>query len=62
MESEKSLTLYMWRVVGFVYAESHWHFCNLTDMCWKPLVCFGLCVGIVPKAYQWFPHATDTVS
>jgi hypothetical protein len=52
MESEKSSTLYMWGAVGFVYAKSHWLFCNLTNMCWKPLTCFGLYVGMVPEVYQ----------
>jgi hypothetical protein len=47
-----SLTLYMWRVVSFLYVVSCWHFCNLTNMHQKPSACFGLCVGIVPKAYQ----------
>jgi hypothetical protein len=37
---------------GFLYAESHQHFCNLTNMCWKPSACFGLHVGIVPKEYH----------
>jgi hypothetical protein len=59
MESRKSLTLYMQWVVDFVCMESHWLFHNLTNMCWKPLACFGLCVGMVPKAYYcvkgWFP-------
>jgi hypothetical protein len=56
----ESSTLYMWRVVGFVYVESHRllyagshrHFCNLTDMRRKPSACFGLRVGMVPKSYQ----------
>jgi hypothetical protein len=65
MESRKSLTLYMQRVVVFVYAKSHQLFCNLTEMhrkpsaCFKmrqkPLACFGLCMGMVPKAYQRSP-------
>jgi hypothetical protein len=38
--------------VGFVYARSHRLFCNLTDMCRKPSACFGLCMGMVPKAYH----------
>jgi hypothetical protein len=51
MESEKLLSLYMQRVVGFVYVKSRRLFCNLTDMCQKPLACFSLCVDMVPKAY-----------
>jgi hypothetical protein len=45
----------MQRVVGFVYAKSHRLFCNLTNMRQKPLACFGLHVGMVPKAYQHVP-------
>jgi hypothetical protein len=47
-----SSTLYVQRVVGFLYVESRWHFYNLTDMRRKPLACFGLCVAMVPKAYH----------
>jgi hypothetical protein len=50
----------MWGVVGFVYVKSHRHFCNLTDMCRKPLACFSLCMGIVSKAYQWSWRAIST--
>jgi hypothetical protein len=50
----------MWRVVGFVYAKSHWLSCNLTDMCWKPLACFGLHMGMVPKAYHQNSVKGDT--
>jgi hypothetical protein len=35
MESEKSTSLYVWRVVVFLYAGSRRHSCNLTDMRWK---------------------------
>jgi hypothetical protein len=38
--------------LGFLHAGSRQHFCNLTDMHRKPLACFGLHVGIVPKAYH----------
>jgi hypothetical protein len=59
MESEKSLCLYMQRVVSFVYAMSCRLFSNLTDMLQKPLACFGLCMGMVPKAYQrWYNLGT----
>jgi hypothetical protein len=47
-----STSLYVQRVIGFLYAESRQHFYNLTDMHWKPSACFGLHVGMVPKAYQ----------
>jgi hypothetical protein len=53
MESEKSMSLYVRRVIGFLYAESHWYFYNLTNMHQKPSACFSLCVGMVPKVYQW---------
>jgi hypothetical protein len=52
MESRKSLTLYMQRVVILLCVESCRHFCNVTDMRRKPLACFGLCVGMVPKVYH----------
>jgi hypothetical protein len=47
-----TLYMYMWRVVSFLYAGSRWLLHNLTDMRRKPSACIGLCVGIVPKAYQ----------
>jgi hypothetical protein len=46
------MSLYVQRVITFLYAESRRHFYNLTDMCWKPSACFGLRVGMVPNAYQ----------
>jgi hypothetical protein len=46
------MNLYLWRVVGFLYVGSCRHTCNLTDMRQKALACFGLHVGMVPKAYQ----------
>jgi hypothetical protein len=39
-------------VIGFVYVKSCQLFCNLTDMHQKPSACFGLCMGMVPEAYQ----------
>jgi hypothetical protein len=45
-------TLYMWRVISFLYAGSHRLLHNLTDMRRKPSACIGLHVGMVPKAYQ----------
>jgi hypothetical protein len=47
-------------VIDFVYVESRQvlyvgsrrHFRNLTDMCWKASACFGLCMGMVSKAYH----------
>jgi hypothetical protein len=53
MESEILSTLYMLRVISFLYAGSHWLLHNLTDMCQKPSACIGLCMGMVSKAYQW---------
>jgi hypothetical protein len=52
MESILSSTMYMQRVVAFLYAVSCWHFCNLTSICRKPSACFGLRMGMVPKVYQ----------
>jgi hypothetical protein len=46
------MSLYVWRVVGFLYAGSHRLLHNLTNMHWKPLACIGLCVGMVPKVYH----------
>jgi hypothetical protein len=43
----------MWRVISFLYAESRQHFYNLAGMHQKPLACFGLRMGMVPKAYHW---------
>jgi hypothetical protein len=54
-----SSTLYMWKVISFLYAESHQHFCNLTDMHWKPSACFGLCISMVPKVYQHRDGVTE---
>jgi hypothetical protein len=48
-------------VVVFLCVESHQHFCNLTDMCQKPLACFSLHMGIVPKAYHRLAHAQGQV-
>jgi hypothetical protein len=58
MESEKSLTLYMWGVVGLLYIRSCQLFCNLTNMLWKPSACFSLHMGMMPEAYQC--HHTST--
>jgi hypothetical protein len=52
MESKMSMSLSVWRVIGFLYVESHRLFCILTDMYWKTSACFGLCVDMVPMAYQ----------
>jgi hypothetical protein len=38
--------------VESLYAGSHQHSCNLTDMHWKALACIGLHVGTVPESYQ----------
>jgi hypothetical protein len=48
-----SMTLYVQRVIGILYAGSHRILHNLTDIHWKPLACFGLCMDMVPMAYQW---------
>jgi hypothetical protein len=46
------MSLYVRRVVGFLYVQSRRHFYNLTNMRWKPSACFGLHMGMVPNAYQ----------
>jgi hypothetical protein len=63
MESKKLMSLYVWRVVGLLYVESHQHFYNLTDMHQKPLVCFGLHMGMVPNVYQqkYVPKCSEQV-
>jgi hypothetical protein len=52
MESILSLTLYVQRVVVFLYVVSHCLLLNLTNMHQKPSACFGLRVDMVPIAYQ----------
>jgi hypothetical protein len=47
--------VYMQRVISFVYARSHWLFCDLTDMRRKPSACFSLRMGMVPEACQCNP-------
>jgi hypothetical protein len=46
------MSLYVWRVIIFLYAESGRHSCNLTDMRWKASACIGLRVGMVPESYH----------
>jgi hypothetical protein len=41
--------------LAFLYVGSHWYFCILTDMHWKPLACFSLHMGMVPNVYQCSP-------
>jgi hypothetical protein len=54
MKSIKLMSLYVCEESsGFLYAGSRQHFCILTDMCQKPSAYFGLCIGMVPKAYHW---------
>jgi hypothetical protein len=45
-------TLYVWRVIGLLYAGSHRLLHNLTDVHRKPSACFGLHVDTVSMAYQ----------
>jgi hypothetical protein len=47
-----SSTLYVRRVVELIYAGSHRHSCNLTNMCRKALACIGLRVAMVPESYH----------
>jgi hypothetical protein len=47
---------------GLYYAKSHRLFCNLTDMHWKPLACFSLCVSMVPEVYQWLATSMQSLS
>jgi hypothetical protein len=47
-----SMSLYVQRVVGFLYAGSHQLLHNLTDMHQKPSACFSLHMDMVPMAYQ----------
>jgi hypothetical protein len=46
------MSLSVQRVVGFLYVGSHRLLHNLTDMCQKPSACIGLCMDMVPMAYQ----------
>jgi hypothetical protein len=38
--------------LAFCYAVSHCLVLNLTNMCRKPLACFGLCVDTVSMLYH----------
>jgi hypothetical protein len=51
-QSKKSMSLYVQRVISFLYAGSYWHFCILTNMHQKPLACISLHMDMVPMAYQ----------
>jgi hypothetical protein len=42
-----------------IYAGSHWHSCNLTNMYWKASVHFGIHVAMVPESYQRTEGITD---
>jgi hypothetical protein len=35
-----------------IYVGSHWHSCNLTNICQKASACIGLHVAMVPESYQ----------
>jgi hypothetical protein len=54
MESKESTSLYVQRVVSFLYVGSRRLLHNLTNMYWKPLAYIGLRVGMVPKLYHRF--------
>jgi hypothetical protein len=43
-----------------IYAGSHWHSCNLTNMCWKASACIGLCVAMVPESSQRIMNGNRT--
>jgi hypothetical protein len=46
------MSLYVQRVIGFVYMGSCQLLYNLTNMHQKPSACFGLCVDMVPMVYH----------
>jgi hypothetical protein len=46
------MSLYVWRVIVFLYVGSRRLLHNLTDMHRKPSACIGLHMGMVPKSYH----------